>query len=52
MYIKGSIDPVIDKVHTGYMCTIKTPGVIVSKYSSRSRMEALTESLKFIGLPM
>lgn len=41
-----------DVVETRYVCTIKTPGMQVMKSSVRSREEALTEVLKYIGLPL
>lgn len=56
IYIKGTITPVVtspkEKTIYGYQCSIRTPGMQVSKISTRSRMEALTEALKLIGLPM
>jgi hypothetical protein len=49
MYISG----VIKTTKEGYfVCAIKTPRMIVEELSVRSRLEALTEALKFIGLPM
>ena len=56
MYISGTIHaipmPSIKKGEVWYQCVIKTPGLYVDKLSLRSRMEALTEALKYIGLPM
>lgn len=35
-----------------YVCRLYTPGVQVVKVSTRSRMEALGEALKYLGLPL
>lgn len=49
MYISGTI---VTTKEGRYVCLIRTPGIHVMKSSIRSREEALTEALKFIGLPM
>mgnify|MGYP003395690714 CR=1 FL=1 len=56
MYLHGTIhaipvNPLIAKDEVWYQCVIKTNGYCVDKLSFRSRMEALTEALKKIGLP-
>ena len=50
MYISGVIDKTIEG--DAWVCTIRTPRLHVTKVSWRSRMEALTEALKYIGLPI
>lgn len=57
MYLHGTIhaipvNPLIGKGEVWYQCVIKTPSYCVDKLSFRSRMEALTECLKCVGLPM
>ena len=64
MYISGKIEAIEHRLHLPtkggyayavslvYICTIKTPRVHIMKSSSRSRMEALSEALKEIGLPL
>ena len=58
MYIKGTIDRLCVRTNSGvytidgYICTVKTLGMYVTKSSTRSRMEALTEALKYLGMPM
>lgn len=60
IYIKGKIETVIEWdrnrpnpfYRERYVCTIITPGMQVMESSTRSRMEALTEALKYLGLPM
>jgi len=37
---------------TIYICKVITRGVLVMRASTRSRQEALAESLKFIGSPL
>ncbi len=68
MYLKGKIETVwearLSKDITNnfgvpivlsiprYVCTVKTAGMQVMKSSVRSRGEALTEALKYLGMPM
>lgn len=52
IYIKGKIETVDEGTRQRYVCTVKTAGMQVMKSSTRSRGEALTEALKYLGMPM